>query len=408
MREKFMKKIGKKNFLYVLPTLEIGGAELQTINQLNYFHKKGINNFNLVVLSDKVDNKCIASLTILKNKLFILGNKNMDVISAKSLLDSFRAVKNLSKIIKETETDAVIAVLLISQFITRLTKLYHFISLKPKFEIISYYRGLDYQLFFKKNFFLKLFNTVNRGMAFFTDNKSIFISQAVKNDIVKNFYINDSNIIIYNSLPQDNVDDVAGLRFLHRYKINKHVFVLVVPGVINAAIKGHFLFVEAFKLFIDKRNLSAASIRVIIAGDGPDLEKLKVLISKYELSDYFILNGSMQNKDLLSLFNVVDLVVVPSISEGFGNVIIEALMQQCLILASDTGGIPEIIEDGKNGLLFRSNNIDSLAERLTYVYESRGVEIIYKEEMKNTFKSKFTLETQIAEMIEFLNSQIAP
>ena len=111
----------------------------------------------------------------------------------------------------------------------------------------------------------------------------------------------------------------------------------------------------------------------------------------------------MQNNDLLSLFNVIDLVVVPSISEGFGNLIIEALRQQALILGSDTGSIPEIIKDGKNGLLFKSNNIDSLVERLSYVYKNKGVEIIDKEDMKNTFKSKFTLETQIANIVEFLS-----
>ena len=240
-------------------------------------------------------------------------------------------------------------------------------------------------------------------MAFLTDNKSIFISQAVKKDVVKNFYVNKRNIIIYNGLPEQEVDGIAGLRFLNQHQINLDIFIIVVPGVINATMKGHFFFLEAFKLFVTKTKISPEKIKVIIAGDGPDFDNLNALILQHELSNYFILSGFMQNKDLLSLFNVVDLVVVPSISEGLGNVIIEALMQQCLILASDTGGIPEIIEDGKNGLLFRSNDIDSLVERLTYVYENKTVEIIYKESMKRTFKSKFTLETQIDKMIEFLN-----
>ena len=240
-------------------------------------------------------------------------------------------------------------------------------------------------------------------MAFLTDNKSIFISQAVKKDVVKNFYINNNNIIIYNGLPEQEVDGIDGLRFLNRYKIHTDTFVMVIPGVINATVKGHFFFVEVFKLFLSKKNISPEKVKVIIAGDGPDSDNLKGLISKHKLSNYFILSGFMKNKDLVSLFNVVDLVVVPSISEGLGNVIIEALMQQCLILASDTGGIPEIIEDGENGLLFRSNNVDSLVERLTYVYENKGVEIIDKEKMKHTFVSKFTLESQIANIVEFVS-----
>lgn len=403
MKERIIKKIGIKKFLYVLPTLGIGGAELQTINQLNYFQENEINNFSLVILSDKVDKKCASSLMLPREKMFVIGINNMEVISSKSLFASFKAVKNLSKIIIQTKSNSVLAVLLISQWVTRLTKVYHFITFKPTFEIISYYRGLDYQLFLKKKFYLRIFNTVNKAMAFFTDNKSVFISRAVKNDVVKHFYVNNSSIIIHNSLPEVKVDSVAGQEFLHEYGIQKNIFVLVVPGVVNAAIKGHFFFVEAFKLFLSRKSISPKEFKVIIAGDGPDFEKLKVLISKYELSDYFIFNGFMQNNDLLSLFNVIDLVVVPSISEGFGNVIIEALRQQALILASDTGGIPEIIKDGKNGLLFKSNNIDSLVERLNYVYENKGVEIIDKEKMKNTFESKFTLESQIANIVEFVS-----
>ncbi len=404
MKEGLIKKIGTKKFLYVLPTLEIGGAELQTINQLNYFQKSEINNFSLVILSDQVNEKCASSLTLPKERTFVIGINCMDVISSKSLFASFKTVNDLSKIIVQTQADSVIAVLLISQWVTRLTKLYHFITFKPTFEIISYYRGFDYHFLLKKKIYLRIFNAANKAMAYFTDNKSIFISQAVKNDVVKNFYVNNINsAIIHNSLPEEKVDSIAGAAFLHQHAIHNHKFILVVPGVVNAALKGHFFFVEAFKVFISRKSISSKEIKVIIVGDGPDLEKLKLLISKYQLLDYFILNGYMQNKDLLSLFNVVDLVVVPSISEGFGNVIIEALSQQALVLASNTGGIPEIINDEKNGLLFKSNNVDSLVERLNYVYENKGVEIIDKEKMKNTFKSKFTLEAQVASLIEFVS-----
>ena len=402
MKEGMINKIGSRKFLYVLPTLEIGGAELQTINQLNYFQENKINNFSLIILSDKIDEKCASSLMVPKEKMYVLGINGMEVLSSKSLLNSFKAAKNLSQKIIDTKSDSVIAVLLISQWVTRLTKLYHFVTFKPNFEIISYYRGLDYELFLRKKLYLRIFNTVNKALAFIADNKSIFISKAVKNDIVENFYLNKYNTIIYNSLPEEKIDNTAGVRFLQHYGINKDMFVLVVPGVVNAASKGHFFFVEAFKLFLSRKSISPEEIKVIIAGDGPDFENLKFLISNYELLDYFILTGFMKNKDLLSLFKVVDLVVVPSISEGFGNVVIEALMQQSLVLASDTGGIPEIIEDGKNGLLFRSSNIDSLVERLIYIYDNINKQIIDTEEMKNSFKSNFTIEVQIAKMIEFL------
>jgi glycosyltransferase involved in cell wall biosynthesis len=404
MKEDLLNKIGEKKFLYVLPNLEIGGAELQTINQLNYFQENGINNFGLVILSNKIDEKCSKALLLSSYKRFELGIDGMEVISSKSLIKSFKASKELSAVIRKTNTNVVIAVLLTSQFIARLTKLYHFFTFKPTFKIVSYYRGIDYQLFLKKNGFLKLFNIVNRTIAFFTDNKSIFISKAVKEDNVNNFYINKNNIVIHNSLPEKISDDIIGEQILEKLKIDRKTFTIVVPGIVHAASKGQFFFVESFKTFVTQKKLMPSDIEVIIAGDGSDFEGLKKLVEKNELEEYVTLYGYMQNKDLLSLFKAINLVVVPSISEGFGNVVIEALMQQALVLASDTGGIPEIITHEKNGLLFKSNNIDSLVEKLSYVYDNRAKEIIKKAEMIKSYKSNFTLESQIEKIINFLAS----
>ncbi len=60
---------------------------------------------------------------------------------------------------------------------------------------------------------------------------------------------------------------------------------------------------------------------------------------------------------------ISDLICVPSLWEGFGLVIIEGMIKRKIILASDAGGIPEIIEDGKTGFLFDPQNKTELIKK---------------------------------------------
>jgi|GEM_PF-181371 len=70
------------------------------------------------------------------------------------------------------------------------------------------------------------------------------------------------------------------------------------------------------------------------------------------------------NEALPMLYNAADIVVVPSRWEGFGLVCAEALACGCATLASRVGGLAEIIEDEKSGLLFESENVEDLAHKL--------------------------------------------
>ena len=61
------------------------------------------------------------------------------------------------------------------------------------------------------------------------------------------------------------------------------------------------------------------------------------------------------------------MVIVNSKSEAFGRTTIEGMMNNCLVLASDTGGTKEIIDDGENGLLFKYNDFESFKKKIEFV-----------------------------------------
>ena len=65
------------------------------------------------------------------------------------------------------------------------------------------------------------------------------------------------------------------------------------------------------------------------------------------------------------------MVVVPSRSEGLGNIILEAMAAKKLVLAAKTGGISELVEDGKTGLLFERNDISSVEKTIEWVVSNK-------------------------------------
>jgi glycosyltransferase involved in cell wall biosynthesis len=73
-------------------------------------------------------------------------------------------------------------------------------------------------------------------------------------------------------------------------------------------------------------------------------------------------------------------------------VIIEGMVKKKIILASDVGGIPEILVDGKNGFLFESGNSKSLIDKLELIYQNKYDPIQVRENAFKTIKEKFDIK----------------
>jgi glycosyltransferase involved in cell wall biosynthesis len=96
---------------------------------------------------------------------------------------------------------------------------------------------------------------------------------------------------------------------------------------------------------------------------------LQAMIAKSGISDHVTLIPGLpgQGKELVDAYHGSDVFLLPSIHEPFGIVILEAWASGLPVVASRVGGIPSFVEDGRDGLLFESNNASDLAERLTEV-----------------------------------------
>ncbi|MBU1446157.1 glycosyltransferase family 4 protein [Patescibacteria group bacterium] len=108
--------------------------------------------------------------------------------------------------------------------------------------------------------------------------------------------------------------------------------------------------------------------KLILVGTGPERENLEKLIQEKKLENNVKLLGF--RKDIPHLMATCDIFVLPSLKEAFGLVLIEAMTAKLPIVASDVGGIPEIIEAGINGLLVSPKNKKELAESIKKYIDS--------------------------------------
>ena len=140
------------------------------------------------------------------------------------------------------------------------------------------------------------------------------------------------------------------------------------------------------------------SIRLILAGEGPEEENLKSLTEQLKLEGCVEFVGQIPNERVPEYMAASDVFVLPSLSEGFPNVILEAMASGLAIVTTKVTGLSEIIKDRENGLLVEPRNPQQIAEKVLQLLEDdqlrEGISENNKEEVK-----KYCLEN-IIEKIE--------
>ena len=127
-------------------------------------------------------------------------------------------------------------------------------------------------------------------------------------------------------------------------------------------IKGLDILIDAAKIVLDPHLRGDDDIQFIVMGTGELKEKLQKQIDKNNLTENFILLGYVE--EAAKYLKAFDLFVLPSRSEALGLVILEAGLASLPVVATEVGGIPEIITDKENGLLVKKENKEELARAI--------------------------------------------
>lgn len=152
--------------------------------------------------------------------------------------------------------------------------------------------------------------------------------------------------------------------------------------------KGIDVLLRAFASFKD----TEPSVNLLLAGDGPLRVRLEDLALSLEIQDRVEFLGRQRPVQVKKLLHGCDIFVLPSRSEPFGIVIIEAMACKKPVIATSVGGIPEIIENGKNGILVKPDNPKALANALITVLNDRALQRDLAENGYRTVRERFRTE----------------
>ncbi|WP_342631814.1 glycosyltransferase family 4 protein [Marinobacter alkaliphilus] len=121
-------------------------------------------------------------------------------------------------------------------------------------------------------------------------------------------------------------------------------------------IKGYHVTIEAARIL----GKSRSDIDFVFLGKGPELENLKVQAEGLP-SVHFVGHQS----DVGSWLEAMDLLAFPSLQEGLGSTVLEAMQHRTPVIGSNVGGIPDMIENGRNGLLVEPEDAEALAAAIS-------------------------------------------
>ncbi len=173
---------------------------------------------------------------------------------------------------------------------------------------------------------------------------------------------------------------------------NKDTLIIITIAELHER-KGLKYLIRALPLVVKK----FPNIKLVIVGEGPERKNLEALISNLDMENHVLLLG--RKKEIPLLLKASNIFVLPSIREAFGIVILEAMVTSLPVIATKTGGIPEIIEHNKTGVLVEPENERALAEALKILVANPDKRILLSEEGKKSVVQNFSAQ-KMAEQYE--------
>ena len=101
--------------------------------------------------------------------------------------------------------------------------------------------------------------------------------------------------------------------------------------------------------------------RLLMVGDGPERSNAEWLVRNKRLASQVFFLGKQES--VAEILSIADLMLLPSENESFGLVALEAMACEVPVIASNVGGIPEVIRDGQHGYLCQPRDVNSMAQK---------------------------------------------
>lgn len=174
-----------------------------------------------------------------------------------------------------------------------------------------------------------------------------------------------NHFTIYNALPPN-----IHIREEQKTFSDKEITLGVVSRL--ERIKGMDLVIPAFA----KLKKRYTVIRLLVVGDGSQRTIMQEQAIELGVNDSVEWMGRQEQSHLQSLYDRIDILLMPSRSEGFGLTAIEGMARGCVVVASNIGGLPEVVKDGEVGLLHEVNSANDIVYKINLLMSDSN--LLYK------------------------------
>lgn len=222
-----------------------------------------------------------------------------------------------------------------------------------------YYYFLPYKILFNKKFVVTVHGKGEVTKTTRKFDRVVFISKKLKNDF--NFIPEKITKIIYNgvSIPLNIVQNIEKRQ-------NSKIFKICQIGRLNHVDKGQDILIKAFKKYVQFNNCSELDF----IGEGNSLKYLSKLVDDLNLNSKVKFLGNQSREYIYNNLPTYHLMVQPSRNEGFGLTVVESMLLSTPVLVSSDTGAAEVIENGKYGYIFKSEDEVDCYHKLIGVWDS--------------------------------------
>ena len=376
MNNKKNKK-DKFNVLHIDAFKNFGGAQNDIVILLKFLKLYHGEEFNIYVIHNNNER--------LRDELDRCGIRNFSVRMT-NFMDIFALLK-IRRFLKRYDIDLINFHTSLDHFLGGIAA----VSIFKKKIIKVLTRHVAYKIDFLKGFLIYRFLT----------DRFIVISDFIKKRLINDIGIDESLIrTIYSPRICGDENKTVSFYESEKAEIRKEFGIKPDEKMISligrlSGEKGHEVFIKAAELIIKKRR----DLKFVIIGEGELHGYIVDLIKTKGLKDNFVVSGFKENIE--KFIYASDLITVPSGLEGMGSIIIESCALKKAVIASDVGGIPEIIKNNETGLLFKNGDFIELAEKIMYLIDKYDLIENFAVNCYNEVVKKFDAKAVTFQTAEF-------
>ena len=291
----------------------------------------------------------------------------------------FRSASRLARIIKDNKIDLVHAHTRVSQVASYLA------CRRTGIPYIATCHG-----YFNAKLSRRLFDTWGE--------KVVAISEAVRGHLEKDFNVDPGRIeVIYNGIDLRRFSNTYSSDQIARAKRSLGIQRGDVVGTMGrlSSVKGQKYLIEAMKEVVSR----SKDARCLIIGSGREGPALQNLAKSLGLEDRVIFTGAAY-MDIPLYLACMDIFVLPSIEEGLGLALLEAMSLGRPCVASATGGIKDIVNDGVNGVLTPVGDSGAIANAILKILNDKALAKNMSSKAIDFVKGRFSIEAMADKMID--------